>query len=271
MKYTILGFSQMKAIEFGLDTEDLLILRWFIDFKGTDKMTTIKENADVYYWINYSKILEDIPILNVTKERIKKKHFNKLCECGVLKHKYINNGGSYSYYSLGENYLSLIEDLGGRSKMTEGVGQKEPRGCVKNDLPNIDILNNKSINNNNISSSSCNNIDIYTFLEQNGFRLSPIHYEVIETWEDNELTRYAIKKAVLNGKYNINYIDKILFNWQKDNITTVEQAKALDDEFEKQKEFREKIKNERKMSFSDKIDMWSKEMEEEENDKRTSK
>lgn len=264
MKYTILGFNQSKAIEYGLDTDDLLILRWFVDFKGTDKMATIKDNDKVYYWINYSKILEDIPILNVSKERIKKKHFNKLCNCKVLNHKYINDGGSYSYYSLGENYLSLIEDLGGRSKMTEGVGQNQPRGLVKNDLPNIDILNNNSISNySNISSSLINN-NIYDILEQNGFILTPIHYEVIQQWDDNELTRYAIKKAVLNGKYNINYIDKILFNWKKDNITTLEQAKAQEDEFEKAKEFREKLKNERKMSFSEKLDMWSKEWEEEE-------
>ena len=31
MKYTIYGFSQEKAIEFGLDDRDLMLLRWFVD------------------------------------------------------------------------------------------------------------------------------------------------------------------------------------------------------------------------------------------------
>ena len=39
MKYTILGFSQRKAVELGLDLKQLLILRWFVDYKDTDKMS----------------------------------------------------------------------------------------------------------------------------------------------------------------------------------------------------------------------------------------
>ena len=38
MKYTIHGFSQQKAIELGLDDRDLMILRWFVDYKDTGKM-----------------------------------------------------------------------------------------------------------------------------------------------------------------------------------------------------------------------------------------
>ena len=142
MKYTIHGFDQSNANELGLTNDDLLILRWFIDFSNTKKMKTIIETDGVYYWVIYSQILQDLPILKISKERIKKKHFNNLCASGVLKHKHIKEGGSFSYYALGENYLSLVEKTeGGRSKMTEGL--------VQNDRPNNNILNN-SINNNNI-------------------------------------------------------------------------------------------------------------------------
>lgn len=48
----------------------------------------------------------------------------------------------------------------------------------------------------------CNN-SIYDFLQENGFILTPIHYEIVSEWEDNDLTRYAIKQAVSNNKYNI--------------------------------------------------------------------
>lgn len=68
---------------------------------------------------------------------------------------------------------------------------------------------------------------IFDYLQKNGFILTPIHYEIIREWEDNELTRYAIQIAVLNNVYKISYIDKILYNFKLNNITTVEQAKTL--------------------------------------------
>ena len=66
---------------------------------------------------------------------------------------------------------------------------------------------------------------LYDFIEENfGRTLSPIEYEEISTWKDNELTRYAIKETVLNGKYNIKYIKSILNSFEKNNIQTVKQA-----------------------------------------------
>ena len=35
MKYTIEGFNQRNAIALGLNSEDLVLLRWFVDFKNT--------------------------------------------------------------------------------------------------------------------------------------------------------------------------------------------------------------------------------------------
>ena len=76
-----------------------------------------------------------------------------------------------------------------------------------------------NVNNNKINNS------LYDFIEENfGRTLSPIEYEEISTWKDNELTRYAIKETVLNGKYNIKYIKSILNSFEKNNIQTVKQA-----------------------------------------------
>ena len=61
--------------------------------------------------------------------------------------------------------------------------------------------------------------------------LTPIQYEVVSKWNDNDLTRYAIRKAVLNNKFSINYIDKILYSYEKNNIKSVQQAVADDEEF----------------------------------------
>lgn len=84
---------------------------------------------------------------------------------------------------------------------------------------NNKILNNKYNNINN------NNNNIYDFLQKElGRTLSPTEIEKVKEWEDNELTRYAVKVAILNGAYTINYIDTIIYNWQKLGIKSVSQA-----------------------------------------------
>ena len=66
---------------------------------------------------------------------------------------------------------------------------------------------------------------IYDFLQKElGRTLSSTEIEKVKEWEDNELTRYAVKVAILNGAYTINYIDAIIYNWQKLGIKSVSQA-----------------------------------------------
>lgn len=141
-------------------------------------------------------------------------------------------------------------------RIIKGGYLKNLKEGIKENLKGNNINNNNTSNNNidddiiNSSSNiinSNNNINIYDYLQENGFILMPIHYEKIQKWKNDDLTRYAIKKAVLNGKYNINYVDKILFNWERNNITTVEQAKAQEDEFEKAKGIKDKIVKDQKV------------------------
>lgn len=77
---------------------------------------------------------------------------------------------------------------------------------------------------------------IFDFIEKNfGRTLNSIEIEQILEWEDNELTRYAIKQAVLNGKYNIKYINTILVNYKNNSITTIQQAQEEEERFKNRK------------------------------------
>ena len=73
--------------------------------------------------------------------------------------------------------------------------------------------------------------------ESFGRTFNTIEAEHINSWEDNELTRYAIKSAVLSGAYSLKYIDSILRRYKTENIKTVEEAK------ESEKRFKNKSKN----------------------------
>lgn len=146
MRYSVHGFSQSKAIEYDLTNDDLLLLRWFVDFIGTNRLEFIVDNDDIYYWIVYDKLLQDLPILKISKDRIKRKHFDKLCEKGILKHKHVKDGGSYSYYAIGNNYLSLIAE---DESVPPTVNLPYPYG--ENDGTNINLLKDNKEKNNNIN------------------------------------------------------------------------------------------------------------------------
>lgn len=64
-----------------------------------------------------------------------------------------------------------------------------------------------------------------TIEKEFGRTLSPIEYEIIKAWLDNDidedLIKEAIKEATFNGVSNLRYIDKILYEWGKLNIKTV--------------------------------------------------
>ena len=79
---------------------------------------------------------------------------------------------------------------------------------------------------------------LITFLEENGFYLSPIQYETILTWlnYDFDLIKYVVRNALNDNKLNIKYIDKVLFNLSRKNIKTVKQAEEDNRQFEEQKE-----------------------------------
>ena len=72
--------------------------------------------------------------------------------------------------------------------------------------------------------------NIFEVIEKEfGRTLSPIEYEIIKAWIDNdmseELIREAIKEATFSGVSNLRYIDKILYEWGKLGIKT---AKDVD-------------------------------------------
>ena len=64
MRYQIHRLQQEALIELGLNTEDALLLDWMLNWKDGNSMERIVvEGNDVAYWVNYSKVIEELPIL----------------------------------------------------------------------------------------------------------------------------------------------------------------------------------------------------------------
>lgn len=118
MKYSIDGFNQeyamtlRKEVEINgkkvikkIDCTDLVILRWFVDFYPNMKKINI-DNRE-YAWISHGKLLEDLPIIDISKrsfiERMK-----KLVDFGILDYQLIKKGGTFSVYTFGDNYKYMV-------------------------------------------------------------------------------------------------------------------------------------------------------------------
>lgn len=121
MKNSIMGFNQEQAVlfrktvsgkdgkekEIRVDCVDLLIMRWFIDFFPS--MRKVEVDGVQYAWVQYRKVQEDLPILNLQKRALFDR-FKKLCDLGLLEHVCLKDDGAYSYYRAGRNYRLLIEN-----------------------------------------------------------------------------------------------------------------------------------------------------------------
>jgi len=74
------------------------------------------------------------------------------------------------------------------------------------------------------------------FEEEFGRLLSPMELETISMWLDvdkhsPEIIRLALKEAVLASKVNLRYIDRILFEWKKKKVQTVQDVQKQTEQF----------------------------------------
>lgn len=78
---------------------------------------------------------------------------------------------------------------------------------------------------------------VFTVFEQEFARpLTPMELETISGWLDQdrfteELILAALKEAVFAGKVHFRYIDRILLEWQRNRVFTVEQAREYAQKF----------------------------------------
>ncbi|MGE8077857.1 DnaD domain-containing protein [Peribacillus loiseleuriae] len=77
---------------------------------------------------------------------------------------------------------------------------------------------------------------LYTVFEQEfGRPLSPYECETLALWMDDDhspsIIKTALREAVISGKLNFRYVDRILFEWKKNGIKTIDQAKNRGQQF----------------------------------------
>lgn len=84
------------------------------------------------------------------------------------------------------------------------------------------------------SEESETNADLFTFIQKAfGRTLNDIEYEIINSWEDNELTRYAVKESILNGARGIRYVQTVLESWHAKGFKTIQDVKNYQEKYKR--------------------------------------
>ena len=74
------------------------------------------------------------------------------------------------------------------------------------------------------------------FEKEFGRALSPFECETLAMWIDQDhhdpiIIKAALRESVMSGKLNFRYIDRILFEWKKNGIQTIDQARKHSQKF----------------------------------------
>lgn len=88
----------------------------------------------------------------------------------------------------------------------------------QNEKPNVNV--NDNVNGNG-------NVNVYEYTEEQfGRTLAPAEIELIKSWDySEEIIKLAVDETVLNQVNSIKYTDKILYEWDKQGLKTVNDIK----------------------------------------------
>ena len=127
-----------------------------------------------------------------------------------------------------EDVLSYIDKLTDQGLIRIEVLKNDKD--IMEEVVNLEGFYNKvsliTIENINEKDNDIIKSSIFDVLESEfGRSLTPMEYEISKAWLNDglseELIKEAIKEAVFNHVINLKYIDKILYEWKKNNIKTL--------------------------------------------------
>ena len=152
MRYQVHRLQQEALVELGLNTEDALLLDWMLNWKDGNSMERIiVNNNDVAYWVNYSKVVEELPILfkktkgfNSVEEEEKAKKANTTKVARMLKgnlskvltrHEKKVQGKTKVYISFNREMIDYLVNNNNKKAPTAGtVEAQNPKKQIDNNI-----------------------------------------------------------------------------------------------------------------------------------------
>ena len=114
IKKYLMGFDLLKVYEINhqknikLSLKHLTLLRWFLDFQGSNEMIFKVFDNKIYYWCAHEKIISDLPILEITSKDVVSRLVRDLVKAEILESCVDRKDNSKTYIRLGIRYTELI-------------------------------------------------------------------------------------------------------------------------------------------------------------------
>ena len=142
--------------------------------------------------------------------------------------------------------LSYIDNLVEKKYISVDVAKNDKN--VMEEYVNLELFYDKLTNMmlDNINKTEEDDTNIFGKIEQEfGRTLTPVEYEIVHAWIESgtslELIEEALKEAVYSGVTNLRYIDKIIYEWNKNGIKTKEDVEKNRKNFKQRQEKKEKL------------------------------
>lgn len=218
MKINVLGFEQEKIMNLPIriNATDLLVLRTMVDMIDSKRLKTKEIDGEVYTWINYNLILEDLPMIATSVETIKK-IVSKFCSIGLLDRKVKKhiNGGAFTYFRITDELIDIMYNEGTlKSKTVEDKTNKQ------SDKPK---KNNKKIQEEIFVADDCNVKEVTVSIvgecmtEKMTVSTAKAILDIYDKIDFSRLIKYLEYKKSNSGVINNSYVVKSLDVYIEDN------------------------------------------------------
>lgn len=206
---TIPNYFLKHLADFGLSAQETLLLILLMSpLTRKDKVDTTQVLSEMTNW-------SEIEIENTLNSLALKQYIH----LDMVIHEDQNVNVRYSL-------SPLYEQIEMKMQLADMLAQKE-------DVPTPPVTQMSSS-----TSMTQRNEDIFQLFQQTfGRNLSALELEKINDWltkdhYHSDLIRLALREAAVRQALTVNYVDKILLNWEKQQITTVEAAERALSAFE---------------------------------------
>lgn len=133
-----------------IDLKDAAILNYIYDFANNGCMRSKEYQGNIFYWIGYKHLLDEMPLLGIKKKDSLYRRLMKMCKAELLIPYPFNSKECSSYYGFGKRYHLLIKGTHtelkpmGRDKNPEANGLLSCAPTDKN--PPYNTIRNNTIN-----------------------------------------------------------------------------------------------------------------------------
>jgi hypothetical protein len=149
-------YDYKLANNYDIDDKDAMIIEAVYQFCGSKlaQRSAIKIEDDIFYYISYNLIIEQLPLMKINNKEVIARRLNKLCKYGIFKKFLDKSAGNKTYFTTTEITDTFYKTIEVSTQKSEGCRLKSRKGVdSKVESLSTEKSDNNIHSNNNIPNS----------------------------------------------------------------------------------------------------------------------